>query len=72
MEGIALTWGPLYSMSADELKMLKAYIEKMVDKDFIQAIFFSAASLVLFAKKPGGGLRFYIDYWALNAITIKN
>ena len=72
MEGKIPTWGPLYSMSADELKVLKAYIKKMVDKGFIQASSFSAASPVLFAKKPGGGLRFCVDYQALNAITIKN
>ena len=35
MKGKTPTWGPLYSMSADELKVLKAYIEKMVDKGFI-------------------------------------
>ena len=35
IEGKIPTWGPLYSMSADELKVLKAYIEKMVDKGFI-------------------------------------
>ena len=62
MEGKIPTWGPLYSMSADELKVLKAYIEKMVDKDFIQASSSSAASPVLFAKKPGGGLSFCVDY----------
>ena len=72
MEGKAPMWGPLYSMSADELKVLKAYIEKMVDKGFIQASSSSAASPVLFAKKPGGGLRFCVDYRALNAITVKN
>ena len=72
MEGKAPTWSPLYSMSADELKVLKAYIEKMVDKNFIRASSSSAASPVLFAKKPGSGLRFCVDYRALNAITVKN
>ena len=62
IEGKAPTWGPLYSMSADELKVLKAYIETMVDKGFIQASSSSAASPVLFAKKPSGGLRFCVDY----------
>ena len=59
-------------MSADELKVLKAYIEKMVDKSFIRASFLSAVSSVLFAKKLAGGLRFCVDYRALNAITVKN
>ena len=62
MESKTPTWGPLYSMSADELKVLKTYIEKMVDKGFIRASSLSAASPVLFAKKPGGGLRFCVDY----------
>ena len=72
MEGKTPTWGLLYSMSADELKVLKAYIEKMVDKGFIQASSLPAASPVLFAKKPSRGLHFCVDYWALNAITVKN
>ena len=72
MEGKIPTWGPLYSMSADELKVLKAYIEKMVDKSFIRASSSSAASPVFFAKKPGGGLRFCVNYQAFNAITVKN
>jgi len=29
-------------------------------------------SLVLFMRKLGGGLRFYVDYRGLNTITIKN
>ena len=27
---------------------------------------------MLFIKKPGGSLRFYVDYRSLNAVTIKN
>jgi len=30
------------------------------------------AAPVLFAKKPGGGLPFCIDYWDINSKTIKN
>jgi len=41
-------------------------------KGFIRASTSPAASPVLFAKKPGGGLRFCVDYRALNALTIKN
>ena len=59
-------------MSTDELKVLKEYIKKMVNKGFIRASSLSAASPVLFARKLGGGLRFCVDYRALNAITIKN
>ena len=72
MEGKAPTWDPLYSMSANELKVLKAYIKKMVDKGFIRASSSSVASPVLFAKKPDRRLRFCVDYQTLNAITIKN
>ena len=72
MEGKVPTWSPLYFMSTDELKVLKEYIKKMVNKGFIRASSLSAASTVLFARKSGGGLRFCVDYQALNAITVKN
>ena len=72
MEGKTPTWGPLYSMSANELKMLKVYIKKMVDKSFVQASSSSAASPMFFAKKPSGSLHFCVNYQAFNAITVKN
>ena len=44
----------------------------MLEKGFIRVSSSLALALVLFAKKPGGGLRLYIDYRALNAITKKD
>ena len=72
MEEKTLPWGPLYIMSQDELKILKKYLEENLSKRFIRAKSSSAVSPVLFACKPGGCLRFCIDYSQLNAITIKN
>ena len=66
------SWGPLYSISQDELKVLKKYLEENLSKGFIKASSFPVASPVLFACKPEGGLRFCIDYKQLNAMTIKN
>jgi RNase H-like domain found in reverse transcriptase/Reverse transcriptase (RNA-dependent DNA polymerase)/Integrase zinc binding domain len=59
-------------MSVEELQVLRKFLRDNLDKGFIRASTSPAASPVLFAKKPGGGLRFCVDYRALNAITIKN
>ena len=64
--------GPLYSMSREELEVLKKYLTENLNKGFIQASSSPAATPVLFVKKPGGGLCFCVDYRALNTITIKN
>ncbi|KAG0160840.1 hypothetical protein PDIDSM_8371 [Penicillium digitatum] len=42
------------------------------DPRFIRPSSSPAASPVLFVKKPGGGLRFCVDYRAPNAITVKD
>ena len=65
-------WGPLYSMSRDELLVLRKELTSYMDKGFIQASKSPAGAPVLFVKKPGGGLRFCIDYRGLNAITRKD
>lgn len=65
-------WGPLYSMSRDELLVLRKTIMDLLDKGFIRVSHSPAAAPVLFAKKPSGGLRFCVDYRALNAITTKD
>jgi hypothetical protein len=59
-------------MSKNELLVLRKFLEKNLSKGFIRVNLSPAASPVLFAKKPSGGLRFYIDYRALNIIIIKN
>lgn len=64
--------GPMYGMSKDELLVLKKYLEDNLCKRFIRANTSSATSPILFVKNPGGGLRFCIDYWKLNAITVKD
>lgn len=64
--------GPLYNMSIEELQVLRKWLAENLDKGFIRASQSPAASPVLFAHKPGGGLRFCVDYRGLNAITIKN
>ena len=59
-------------MSEDELLVLRKFLQENLDKGFIRVSTSQAASPVLFARKPGGGLRFCVDYRGLNAITIKN
>jgi len=65
-------FGPLYSMSRDELEVLRQWLTENLNKGFIRASSSPCASPVMFVKKPDGGLRFCVDYRKLNAITIKN
>ncbi|KAI0994029.1 hypothetical protein K3495_g14155 [Podosphaera aphanis] len=62
-------WGPLYGMSRDELLVLRKTLTDLLGKGWIRASSSSGGAPVLFVKKPGGGLRFCVDYRALNAIT---
>ena len=64
-------WGPLYNMSKDELLVLRKTLTEYLDKSFIRINNSPAAAPVFFVKKPGGGLRFCVDYRSLNRITKK-
>jgi len=68
----SLPWGPLYGMSREELIVLRKTLTELLDKNFIRASSSSASAPVLFVRKPGGGLRFCVDYRGLNAITRKD
>ena len=62
-------WGPLYSMTRDELLVLRKTLSELLDKGFIRVSSSPASAPILFVKKPGGGLRFCVDYRALNKLT---
>ncbi|THZ62800.1 hypothetical protein D6C85_09139 [Aureobasidium pullulans] len=59
-------------MSHEELLATKRYLDEHLDKGFIRRSSSPAAAPVLLVRKPGGGLRFCVDYRGLNDITIKN
>lgn len=65
-------YGPLYSMSRDELLVLRKTLTELLDKGFIRVSNSPAAAPVLFVKKPSGGLRFCVDYRALNNLSKKD
>ena len=59
-------------MSQNELLAFQKYLKENLAKGFIHISSSKAASLVLFARKPGGGLRFCVDYRGFNIIIRKN
>jgi hypothetical protein len=59
-------------MTKEELLVLRRMLTDLLDKGFIRQSNSPAWSPVLFVKKPGGGLRFCVDYRALNRITRKD
>ncbi|POS82238.1 hypothetical protein EPUL_005520, partial [Erysiphe pulchra] len=67
-----IPFGPLYNMSRNELLVLRKTLSDHLDKGQIRASSYPGGAPVLFVKKPGGGLRFCVDYRALNAITKKD
>ncbi|KAI1007825.1 hypothetical protein K3495_g397 [Podosphaera aphanis] len=65
-------FGPLYDMSRAELLVLRKTLTDHLDRNWIRASASAGGAPVLFSKKPGGGLRFCVDYRALNSITVKD
>ena len=65
-------YGPIYSLSEDELKVLRAYLDKHLKNGFIRPFTSSAGAPILFVKKKNGTLRLCVDYRGLNLLTIKN
>ena len=59
-------WGPLYNMSKDEFLVLRKTLTEYLDKSFIRVSNSPVATPVFFVKKPGGSLRFCVDYRNFN------
>ena len=64
--------GLLYRMNRDELEVLHKTLTDLLARGLIRPSQSPAASPVIFVRKPGGGLRFCVDYRGLNDVTVKN
>jgi hypothetical protein len=62
----------IYKLSETELKILKKYLNKNLEREYIQHSINPAETFILFILKKDGSLRLYVNYRNLNKITIKN
>jgi hypothetical protein len=65
-------YASLYNLSENELLLIKKYLKKHLNKEFIESSTTSYVSFILFVKKSDEELRFCVDYRKLNAIIKKN
>ena len=65
-------FGPIYSLGLVELETLKICIKINLANGFIWSSKSPTKALILFDRKLNKNLRFCVDYWGLNNITIKN
>ena len=59
-------------MLVPQLKFVKKFLEEHLKKRFIEASSAPCSSPILLAKKPGGGIRFCVNYWKLNLFMKKD
>jgi hypothetical protein len=62
----------LYNLSEDKLLLIRKYLKKHLNKDFIELCIVLYVSFILFAEKSDDELRFCVDYRKLNVIIKKN
>lgn len=72
LEERQLGHSPLRGMSVKQLEFVKKFLEEHLKKGFIEASSAPCSSPILLAKKPGGGVRFCVDYRKLNELTKKD
>ena len=65
-------FGPIYSLGPVELETLKTYIKTNLANSFIWPLKSLASAYILFDWKSNRSFYFFVDYWGLNNITIKN
>jgi len=59
-------------LSPTKLRCVKKWINKILNKGFIQELTSPATAPLLLATKLGGGVRIYHNYRGLNNVTVKN
>jgi hypothetical protein len=64
-------WGPLYSMTKEELLVLRKTLTTHFEKGWIRVSKSLAGAPVFFVRKSAGGLWFCVNYQKLNEITKK-
>ncbi|GBG69660.1 hypothetical protein CBR_g4490 [Chara braunii] len=64
--------GCIYRMSEEELEVLRAQLDDLLDKGWIRPSCSPYGAPVLFVRKKNKDLRLCIDYRKLNARTVKN
>ena len=72
IEGGKPPFGRMYSISDNDLKELKAWIEENLAKSFIWASSLSAASPIIIVRWLGSAPQICVNYCALNDITVKD
>src|SRR5271168_5078653 len=64
--------GPIYSLTRDEEKEAKEWLNANLKKGFIRPSTSRVGCPIMFVKKKDGSNRLCVDYRALNQVTIKN
>lgn len=59
-------------MPEAKLQFVKKFLEEHLKEGFIEASSAPFSSHMMLASKPGGGIRFRVDYRKLNELTIKD
>ena len=62
----------LYCLSQKELEELKSQFDKLLVKGYVRQSKLPYGAPVLFVDKKNGKLRLYVDYKALNKVTVNN
>ncbi|XP_038984471.1 uncharacterized protein LOC120111488 [Phoenix dactylifera] len=72
VSGVGPISKPPYQMASAELRELKAQLQELLEKKFIQPSVSPWGAPVLFVNKKDGSMRMCIDYRELNKVTVKN